>query len=240
MNTPEARLRDPNGPRPRAPLLVQPLSEAALDAAWRSGADAVILDIGQAREVADARPAPSELGIYLRIDGLVPSLAGDLAAAASSRLAGVVLGRAADGAEVQNLAASLAVVEARIGLEDGSIGIVAEIASGAGLLRLATFAGASDRLRAVCWDADALAHDIGAASARGDDGDWIDPCRTARSLTLAAAAAAGLPAIDCPFVGDDQEAFRREAEQARRDGFAAKIAGDPGQIEAVRAVWMRG
>ncbi|HEY0292743.1 MAG TPA: hypothetical protein VGC51_10470, partial [Hansschlegelia sp.] len=117
MNRAEPRRRDPNGPRPPAPLLVQPSTEAALDAACSSEADAVILDIERAREVADARRAPPGLEIYLRIDGLVPSLAADIAAAASSRLAGVVLGRAADGAEVQNLAAALAVVEARVGLE---------------------------------------------------------------------------------------------------------------------------
>ena len=54
--------------------------------------------------------------------------------------------------------------------------------------------------------------------------------RLARDLTLLAAAAAGVAAIDAAFAAvADAKGLRAEALAARRDGFSAKLAIDPAQ-----------
>lgn len=60
----------------------------------------------------------------------------------------------------------------------------------------------------------------------------------ARSRVVHAAAAAGLDAIDVPFLDlDDPDGMRREAEQARDLGFAGKGAVHPKQIAALNDVF---
>ena len=60
----------------------------------------------------------------------------------------------------------------------------------------------------------------------------------ARALCLAGAAAAGVPAIDTVFVDfHDSEAFRRECEAARRDGFSGKMAIHPAQVPIINEVF---
>lgn len=148
-----------------------------------------------------------------------------------------VIAAVTGGRDVQRLAAMLAVAEAKSGLDPQSVAIVAEIASGAGLLAAGSLTGCSRRLAGVAWDGEAFARDIGAAAAREASGDWIGPCSLARATTLAVAAAAGTRAIDAVCSTLDADAFRREAETARRDGFAAKVARDRAQQAAVIAAF---
>jgi citrate lyase subunit beta/citryl-CoA lyase len=60
----------------------------------------------------------------------------------------------------------------------------------------------------------------------------------ARDLTLLAAAATGVDAIDTVFVNlRDMEGLALEAQAAARDGFTAKMAVHPGQIAAINAAF---
>jgi citrate lyase subunit beta/citryl-CoA lyase len=151
--------------------------------------------------------------------------------------AGLIIGGCVGAADVQRFGAALAVIEARRGLEDGALRIVAEIASGAGLLAISSLAGCSPRLDAIGWNGEAFARNLGARLARTADGAWIAPCATARSLTLTAAAAAGVASVDALFSGADPAAFRQEAEEAGRDGFTAKFAADAEQARVLRDVF---
>src|SRR5438270_633838 len=88
--------------------------------------------------------------------------------------------------------------------------------------------------------ADALIIDLedSIAPERKADGRFLDPYRLARSLCLAAAAAAEVQAIDTVYVDfRDPAGLRRKAEEARRDGFTAKIAIHPGQVDVINAVF---
>lgn len=161
----------------------------------------------------------------------------DLAALVALRPDAVVASRAESGADIEHLGAVLAVGEAKAGIEDGATGIVAIVETAGALFALNAFGRSSRRVVAIGWDGEALARDLGAEIAREDDGRWIDPCQTARTLTLAAAADAKLPALDSPFATRDPDAFRREAERARRDGFAGKIALDARQAEISNEVF---
>jgi citrate lyase subunit beta/citryl-CoA lyase len=237
-------------PMTRSLLLVRAGDDAALDRALACGADAVILDLqgGSGENRAAAASALARIGardgaprLCVRINALGSvQVETDLEAVVGARLDVIVLPEARSGADVQHLAALLAVAEARAGLADGATGVVATVCSdGAALFAAGSLAGASLRLKALIWDGEALAADLGAAAAR-EDGDWIEPCRLARSLTLAAAAAARVPAIDAAFsAAEDLDGLRREAEAARRLGFLGKVAKSPEQVAIVNAVFGR-
>jgi citrate lyase subunit beta/citryl-CoA lyase len=101
-----------------------------------------------------------------------------------------------------------------------------------------TYAGASARLSGLTWGAEDLSAELGAEANRDAQGVLLDPYRLARTLCLASAAAAGVPAIDTVFVDfRDSEAFRRECGAARRDGFSGKMAIHPTQVPIINAMF---
>ena len=60
-------------------------------------------------------------------------------------------------------------------------------------------------------------------------------------MTLLAAAAAGLPAIDTPFPDPrDPAGLEAETAQAAADGFAGKLCIHPAQLEAVARAFTPG
>lgn len=74
-----------------------------------------------------------------------------------------------------------------------------------------------------------LAAELGVALA------W-EPLAVARGLFVLACAAAGVPAIDVPFLAlDDGEELAEESRKARALGFQAKAAIHPAQLDAVHA-----
>jgi len=99
---------------------------------------------------------------------------------------------------------------------------------------LGTLAGASHRLAGVAWGGEDLAADIGAETNRGADGRYADPYRIARSLTLLAAAAAEVDAIDSVYTNfRDADGLAAECRDGARDGFVAKMAIHPGQVPVI-------
>jgi citrate lyase subunit beta/citryl-CoA lyase len=83
-----------------------------------------------------------------------------------------------------------------------------------------------------------LSAELGAEANRDAAGNFLDPYRLARALCLAAAAAAQVQAIDTVYVDFRNEAgLRRECEEARRDGFTAKLAIHPAQVATINAVF---
>ena len=135
---------------------------------------------------------------------------------------------------LQQLSARLAVREADASLEDGSTRIVAVADTAEALIGLAGARARTARLVGVAWDAEALKRDIGAEVCRDESGAYAGPWRLARDLTLLAATAVGVAAIDAPSAGlRDPKALREEALAARRDGFAAKLALDPDQVKII-------
>jgi citrate lyase subunit beta/citryl-CoA lyase len=151
---------------------------------------------------------------------------------------GIVLPKAAGGRDVALLDARLAVREALHGLEDGATRIVVLATETPGaIFALGSYGGASPRLAGLAWSADDLSAAIGAATSR-IDGAWSEPMRVARSLTLFAAAAAGVQAIDGVY-GDYKDAagLKRDCDAARRDGFTGKLAIHPDQVAIINAAF---
>jgi citrate lyase subunit beta/citryl-CoA lyase len=236
----------------RSLLFVPGDSDKKLERGLSSGADALIVDLedsvsvdrkAQARATALAflqTAKRDRLKLLVRVNALDTGLTDDdLDAIVRGRPDAIMLPKAAGGASVTHLHVKLSAREAIAGLPDGNIGIVAlATETAASLFTTGTYAGASPRLAALTWGAEDLSAELGAEANRDDNGSFLDPYRLARALCLAGAAAAGVPAIDTVYVDFRNEAgLRRECEEARRDGFTAKMAIHPTQVPVINAVF---
>jgi citrate lyase subunit beta/citryl-CoA lyase len=238
----------------RSLLFVPADSPKKLDKGMASGADALIVDLedsiapdGKARArdsaaafLKDVGVAASRPYLVVRINGLQTGLTdADLDAIAPARPDAIMLPKAEGGASVVHADAKLNVREAASGLPDGHIKIFPIATETAASLFLAgTFAEASPRLRALTWGAEDLSAELGAETNRDADGHYLDPYRLARTLCLAGAAAAGVPAIDTVYIDfRDSEGLRRDCNAARRDGFSAKMAIHPAQVPIINEVF---
>jgi len=238
----------------RSFLFVPADSAKKLDKAMTSGADALILDLedsialeGKTRalesaaaflkDVIAAAPRPY---ILVRVNGLQTGLTdADLDAVVPARPDAIMLPKAEGGGCVIRADAKLAVREATSDLPDGHIKILPIATETAAALFVAgTFAGASARLMGLTWGAEDLSVELGAQANRDAQGRFLDPYRLARVLCLAGAAAAAVPAIDTVYVDfRDSDGFRRECEEACRDGFLGKLAIHPAQVPIINEVF---
>ncbi len=215
-------------------------------------ADALLLDLEDSvslarkpearRIVAEhlAANAGAAKTLIVRVNALDTGLTDDdLDGVMAGAPVAILLPKCRSGADVAHLAAKLAVREAEHALPDGSTQIIALATETAGaLFNMGSYAGCNHRLTGVTWGAEDLAADLGAEDNRLESGTYTDPYRLARALTLFAAAAAGVPAIDTVYPNfRDLEGFRAETEAGRRDGFTAKMAIHPGQVPIINAVF---
>ena len=229
-------------------------SPKKLDKAMTSGADAIIVDLedsiapdGKARArdsaaafLKAAMTSAARPYVMVRVNGLQTGLTdADLDAVAAAKPDAIMLPKAEGGAFVIHADAKLAVREAQCGLPDGAIKILPIATETAASLFVAgTFAGASSRLIGLTWGAEDLSADIGAQANRDAQGNFLDLYRLARALCLAGAAAAQAPAIDTVYVDfRNPEGFRRECEDACRDGFVGKMAIHPAQVPIINEVF---
>jgi len=225
-----------------------------LDKAMASGADAVIIDLedsiahdrkAQARAsaaafVKEAARSAARPRIFVRVNGLATGLTdADLDAIVPARPDAIMLPKAEGGAAVVHADAKLAAREAIHGLADGHIGIVAmAIETAAALFLAGTFRRSSARLVGLSWGAEDLAAELGAEANRTADGSYAAPYRLARTLCLAAAAAAEVQAIETIYLDyRNDAALRRDSEDARRDGFTGRLAIHPAQVPILNQVF---
>jgi citrate lyase subunit beta/citryl-CoA lyase len=177
--------------------------------------------VQQALRDAAKQPARAERGV--RINAWPSGWATeDVDALAGSRPELVAVPKAEDPDEVRALSDALA----KRGCEAGLL-LVLETARG--VLRAPELALASKRVRCVAFGAEDYAASVGARRTR----DGLEVLY-ARSRVVAAAAAAGVDAIDQVFVDlDDLEGLEREARFAAQLGYRGKMLVHPGQVEPV-------
>ncbi len=79
---------------------------------------------------------------------------------------------------------------------------------------------------------------MGALVNKDRDGNWTSPFQLVRNLCLFAAHAAGVAAIDTIYADfRDPEGLRATCDEARRDGFAGKLAIHPDQVAVVNSAF---
>jgi citrate lyase subunit beta/citryl-CoA lyase len=236
---------------PRAFLFVPADSERKLAKGAESGADALILDLEDSVG-ADRKPRAREMAAewlavrgeagpqgWVRVNALDTGLTmADLAAVVRARPDGIVLPKCSGPEDLRRLDAALSALEAREALPDRTIRVMPiATETPAALFALGTYAG-SPRLAALTWGGEDLAAAVGAKTNRLADGSWDEPYRLARSLTLAGAAAAEVPAIDTIYADFRNEAgFAAECAEARRMGYAGRMAIHPAQVPLILATF---
>ena len=238
----------------RSLLFIPGDSPRKLEKGIGSGADALLLDLedsisperkAEARAITaaflkEARTAKERPRLYVRINGIATGMTDDdLDAVVAGRPDGIMFPKAEGGAAVTHCDAKIAAREAVHGLPDGSLDIIAIATETAQALFLAgTYKDSSRRLKGLTWGAEDLSVELGAEANRDRDGHFLDPYRLARSLCLAGAAAAQVQAIDTVYIDFRNEAgFRRECEEARRDGFTGKMLIHPAQVAICNEVF---
>ncbi|QCK85365.1 CoA ester lyase [Phreatobacter aquaticus] len=232
----------------RSLLFVPAGSPKMLEKSVASAADVVILDLEDAvQQSAKAearamlvqhlrdRPAGSTR-VAVRVNGLATEwCADDLAAIVPLRPDFIMLPKTEGPADL----ASLDVMIAPRELDRGRTGILVVATETTGsVLALAASRWAHPRLRGMLWGGEDLAAELGSTTNRKADGAYSSPFRLARDLCLMAARRAGVLAIDAVWTDlRDLQGLEAEAEAARRDGFDAKAAIHPAQVEVINRVF---
>ena len=241
----------------RSFLFVPADGGAKLDKAMASGADAVILDLEDsiaperkavARKAAldflkSTQPKQERPRLLVRINGLDTGMTdADLDAVVAGKPDAIMFPKAEGGATVTHLDAKLTAREAIAGIAEGSIKILAQtVETAAGVFTAGTYAKSSARLIGMTWGPEDLASEIGAQANRDADGRLTEPYRLARAICLLGATAAKVPAYETIYVDfRNADALRRDTEEARRDGFAGRLAIHPAQIPVINAVFTPG
>lgn len=208
-----------------------------MDKALSTGADALILDLEDAvapSAKAAARAAtaaflqrPREgVALFVRVNPLDGPLArDDLAAVLPGEPDGIVLPKAEGAASVEALGTLL-------GRPLPILPIATE--TPAAIFQLGSYAAVAERLCGLTWGAEDLPAAIGAATSREADGSYTPPYELARSLTLFAAHAAGVPAIETVYPAfRDLDGLAAYAARAARDGFTGMMAIHPSQVPVI-------
>jgi citrate lyase subunit beta/citryl-CoA lyase len=236
----------------RSLLFVPGDSEKKLAKGFQAGADIVIVDLEDsvaaankvaarsiARDFISTHRSQTTARIYIRVNDLASGeIDSDLKGVMATRPDGIMLPKCTGFADVEHLSTKLRVHEAENGLPDGSTSMIPLITETAASVLAAAGYRPQRRLAGLTWGAEDLSAAIGARSARDEAGAYTDVFRLARALTLLAASAAEVPAIDTVFPDfRDESAFRRECIAAERDGFTAKMAIHPAQVAVINDVF---
>ncbi|MBU0823947.1 MAG: CoA ester lyase [Alphaproteobacteria bacterium] len=212
-----------------------------------SGADAIILDLEDSVSLANKDAARHAIADYLagarevftlvRVNPLDGHMtAADVAAIIAARPDAIMLPKAEGAPSI----AQLDLILRSEGAVDASLPPILPIATetAAAIFTLGSYREAKDRLLGLTWGAEDLPAAIGATTSREADGSYTAPYDVARALTLFAAHAASVAAIDTVFPAiKDEAGLAAYAARARRDGFTGMMAIHPAQVEAINAAF---
>ena len=218
---------------PRSWLFVPALKAPEwLGKAIATGADAIIVDLEdatapdekeRAREVVAGLRLPAEPVVVVRVNPSPPELEGDVPAAVRAGAQGVVLPKVEGPWQVRRCAAFLE--------EAGGahLAILPMIESPRAVLRALDIVDADTRVASLMFGGGDLSAVAGLQ--RTQSGDELT---TARALIVLAASAAGIGAVDTPWLDiKDPAGARDEAAKVRDMGFTGKFAIHPSHVAAI-------
>jgi len=225
-----------------------------LDKAMASGADGVIVDLedsiapdrkAEARKLAlaflkDARSAKARPRLLVRVNGLETGMIDDdLDAIVAGAPDAILFPKAEGGTTVTHVDAKLTAREAIAGLAEGHIKILAQtVESAAGFFSAGTYRDCTTRLIGMTWGPEDLSSEVGAEANRDASGRLTEPYRLARTFCLLGATAAKTAAYETIYVDfRNDEALRKDTEEAKRDGFVGRLAIHPAQVPVINDVF---
>lgn len=205
-----------------------------------TGADVLILDLEDSvaaarktlgrEEVAKAlRAAKSGPKLFVRVNPLEgPHIEADLASLRGLRPDGLLLPKAEGASSLHAFAKLLKAADI--------VAPVLPIATETprAIFQLGSYEEVAAQLAGLTWGAEDLPAAIGAVTSREADGRYTPPYELARSLTLFAAHAANVDAIETVYPDfRDLDGLRAYASRAARDGFTGMMAIHPSQIAII-------
>ncbi len=172
--------------------------------------------------------------VYVRVNNWETGMTNDdLEASVYEGLSAICLAKTTGPDHVQRLDWKLQELEQRRGLKPGSIAIQMLAETAKGVINAYPSAIASKRVNSIIFGAVDFTKDMRVKlTSEGDEYLY------ARSHVAVAARAAGVVAIDCPFVAfKDMEAFEKNTRQGRQLGFEGRMLIHPSQIEPAHKIY---
>lgn len=168
--------------------------------------------------------------VMVRVNSLDTGLTrAELEAVVSPSLHGVSLGKVESVRDVRTLDGLLSPLEAAADIEVGSLRVIPWIETAKAMWDARAIAECSRRVAAIAFGAEDFTNDMGIE--RTDTGEEV---AVPRSWVPVAARAAGVAALDSPFVRfRDPDALREDARRVRRMGYNGKFAIHPAQLEII-------
>ncbi|MBR4058874.1 MAG: CoA ester lyase [Lachnospiraceae bacterium] len=210
------------------------------------GADAVIFDLEDAVSPAEKDAARILVRntmrymdfrgceIIVRINSIdTPYWKADLDAVLPYKPNLILLPKTGTASDALGVDAYMAQVEARTGLEQGSIGLMPLIETAMGVENAFSIASCSKRVKALFLGAEDLTADL--QCKRTKEGREIEYART---RLVVAARAAGVDVYDTPFTDvNDDEGVVKDASYAKALGFTGKASISPRHVEVINQVF---
>jgi citrate lyase subunit beta/citryl-CoA lyase len=225
-----------------------------VEKAFTLDADAVIVDLEDSvavhekeqtrAAVADALKRPRRARGYVRVNApSTPFCYGDLVATVHKGVDGVVVPKVESAADLHAIDWLIAALERERGMAEGSIEVMPQIETAAGMQRIDRILQARSlrpysaawRVKRVAFGAADYGHELGLAPTL-DEPELAD----ARARIVLASRAAGMEGpIDSPwFHFKDAAAFARALERSRRGGFQGRLCVHPDQIGPVNRAYL--
>ena len=157
----------------------------------------------------------------------------ELAAVIGPHLYGISVGKFESTWDIRECDRIMSAAEVSAGLEPGILKLIPWIENAKAVMRAYELASASPRIVGVAFGAEDYTDDMGIT--RTDLGDEV---YFPRAMVAMAAKAAGVPALDGPFVRfRDEEGLKADTEVALKLGFKGRFAIHPAQIETINAMF---
>jgi len=192
----------------------------------------------KARELSHANllmAADTGADIYARLNNWETGMTNDdCEAIVDKGLSGVCLAKCGGPDHVKRLAWKLEEMEKKRGLEVGSVKIQLLIETAKGMMNVYESATANKRVGSLIYGAVDYTTDMRVTLTWpiGEEGRW------ARARVACAARAAGLIAIDWPYVDfKDTEGFEKDTAWGRQMGMEGRMLIHPGQIEPAHRIY---
>lgn len=232
----------------RSLLFVPANNWRLIQSAQKKKTDAIILDLEDAvpiqeketgrRLVKDAAELLKAAGqvVIIRVNSQTTGLVKeDLNHVITEMIDAIMLPKSESKEEIIELAKQMEIIEKQKKID--KISIIPLVESAKGILNVYEIAAASDRIAAIAFGAADFMRDFGRSyfAMSPDESELL----YARSRLVVSARAAGVMAIDTPFLGPitDTEGLIEEAKIAAKLGFKGKLCIHPMHVEPIHQIF---